>query len=79
MSNHVIRVKSCRSFDIWAFSELTFSKVGRGVKYVFLGFRRQLRCLTEGKNKVTYLADLAQFVNCYHVLKAFLFLTQFDL
>jgi hypothetical protein len=29
MSNHVIRVKSCQSFVIWAFSEQTFSKVGR--------------------------------------------------
>jgi hypothetical protein len=54
MSNHVIRVKSCLSFVIRAFSEQTFTKVGRegggGVKYVFLGLRRQLRCLAEGKN-----------------------------
>jgi hypothetical protein len=53
MSNHVIHVKSCQPFAILAFSGQTFTKVGReggGVKYVFLGLRRQLCCLAEGKN-----------------------------
>jgi hypothetical protein len=58
MSIHVIHVNSCHvTLDFsgnsvkWAVSRRVKWKGGRegGVKYVFLGLRRQLRCLAEGK------------------------------
>jgi hypothetical protein len=67
MSNNVIHVKSWHSCQIMSFMSWViglfrkFTKVGRkgwgGVKYVFLGLRRQLCCLAEGKNapKMLYM------------------------
>jgi hypothetical protein len=55
MSNHAIHVKSCHSCqgscDFSGDSVKSGGREGwRGVKYVFLGLRRQLCCLAKGKN-----------------------------
>jgi hypothetical protein len=65
MSNHGIHVKSCQPFVILAFSGQTFTKVGREgrVKYVFLGLRRQLRCLAEGKKNNVFPPFCARVKN----------------
>jgi hypothetical protein len=55
MSNHVIHVKSCDVLCHWDFPGHNSVKSGGegrkgGVKYVFQGIRRQLRCPAEVKN-----------------------------
>jgi hypothetical protein len=58
-SCHSCQVMSFMSWFIWLYLKISKDgrvggskggREGRGVKYIFLGLRRQLRCLAEGKN-----------------------------
>jgi hypothetical protein len=61
MSNHVIHVKSCHSCQIMSFvigtlipGQNSLKSERGGVKCVFLGLWRQLRCQAEGKNTTAF-------------------------
>jgi hypothetical protein len=66
MSNHVIDVKSCQSFVIWAFSVQTFSKVGRG------GQGRGGEGVQKGLPKPSATASLSGRRQKYHLAMPYL-------